>query len=109
MKIERIKTSKLKNNFQLLMEKGDPLSPLVKLSKHKEEIKEKVQDFKNLIFNPDKKKEELKKHLQEVHQSLIYGLRQLKRPAGGTLHSTLIKLNEAKSKTQFKFLFKVIL
>lgn len=99
-KIERIKNTTCQTKFQVFKDKGDPMSPLIKYGEKKAQqtIEKNQISYRNLVFNPNCKKAVVDKHLEKVHQSLVYALSHLKKPDNQCLHTKFVCLGEQKSK-----------
>jgi len=91
--IERMKSESSQLKPQPLSDKGDPLFH----SKQKFEGKVKINPFRSLIFNPNCRKDLFYRHLEKVHESLVYGVHHLNKPSVCCLHTNYISLGEMKS------------
>ena len=78
LKMENMKITYQFKESQPLLNKGEPVSPMVK----KQAKMSKMHPYRNLIFNPSCQKEVLEGHLKKVHSSLVYAVHHLKKTKG---------------------------
>ena len=93
LKMENMKITYQFKESQPLLNKGEPVSPMVK----KQAKMSKMHPYRNLIFNPSCQKEVLEGHLKKVHSSLVYAVHHLKKPKDLDMESEFVCLGEPKS------------
>lgn len=104
--IERMKSSScIMKKTTCLSNKGDPLTPDIRalIQSKSEEYK----PFRNLIFNPNCKKEILKNHLRKLHSSLVYGLYNLNKNNIDELITKDVHLGDSKGFFFLSFFKKI--